>query len=792
MVDNLHELLDTEWRKAIKESSESPNDPSGGEIVDKNVVWCLRYDGHVARGCGQMSQDDLHRLWRRLLTAVDGLPEASWERQFDEVISRSFILQLSAGLDSKREAIFSKAHSLLRRIGQRPHHMTDPFGQQEDPGPGESTSSAPSTLTIRMALAVAASESGRLSTVSCLRDLLNALTDLTSSGPNAAEFSVEEFFDFTDLGLNDFIQETWFQILKLHLWYIVAHHVTAGYDAEWDRFLVLNHQNYELHRRSTMLAKTNMKIPRYMCNWAFRLLLYNRASVSLDFRQLFFRFRTFHDSKEARCIGNDPWNSCSGLHPLSCGRFQDKTLVLPEQSVHTDVCSLHSCYRMMWDIGSYDALHGCARAVRISKADEANTGVTYIGGSDRTMAISHVWSHGHGGRPSTGMNRCLHDRFSDIARRAGCDSYWIDTLSIPEDHTRRKEAIHHINDTFFQARMVLVVDRDIMSMDIADVHEEDDTIIPYTPDTIPIPLLESILATFLVCDWNVRAWTMLEAVKGCRNLHLLCRHGHTLSLQGCLQRLVDEGSIDMASMLLVAQHLLPVARDTRQPPSRDLDAAGTALFYRHATRQGDELVIWSLLTNTPPHATAAEFWRSMIGRKIHTGFLVSSIRRLRGVPGFSWAPETPYMRWPAETDPATWQFSLKTMWEPRIAPSDGSGSRLAEITNRGLRGEWLVYRVRPEIDYERAYVRFAERGNPCLRMAACLTSWAPHVAVIDAAVEGGAEHYRGRPLGGGTDTERDGLAVVWSKDGETWRWYGVYPWKFDEPLVMEVKEMVIQ
>ncbi|KAK8090373.1 Ankyrin repeat-containing protein [Apiospora hydei] len=736
-----------------------------------------------------MSQDDLHRLWQRLLTAVDGLPEAAWERQFDEVISRSFTLELPPFLDSDRDTFLSKALSLLGRIGQRPHYITEAYGREEDPGPGTSDSSDHRTLVIRIALFVAVSEPGRLYTVSCLRELLNILSELMSTGIDDMDY----LFHDADTNFRIFILGIWFPILKLHLWYIVAHHVAGGYDAEWNRFLVLR-ENSELHRRSILYTKTNMRIPRYMCNWAFRLLLHNRASIALDFRQLFFRFRTFHDGKEARCAGNDPWNSCSGLHPLSCGRFQDKSLVLPEQSVHTEVCNRRWCHRIKWDIGSYDALSGCARAVRIDTADKANTSVTYMGGSGLTMAISHVWSHGHGGRPSTGMNRCLHGRFSDIARRGGCDSYWIDTLSIPEDHTRRKEAIHHINNTFFQAKMVLVVDRDIMSMDIADGHEENGTVIPYTPDTIPIPLLESILATFLVCDWNVRAWTMLEAVKGCRNLHLLCRHGHTLSLQACLRRLVDEGSIDMATMLLVAQHLLPASRGTQQPPSRDLDAAGIALVYRHATRKGDELVIWSLLTNTPPHATAVGFWRSMKGRKIHTGFLVSSIKRLRGIPGFSWAPETPYMRWPERTDPSDWEHSLKTMWQPRIAPSDGSGSRLAEITERGLRGEWLVYRVRPEIDYERAYnVRCAERGNPCLRVASCLTSWAPHVALIDAAVEDGAEHYRGRPLGGGTDTERDGFAVVWSEDGETWRWYGVFPWRFGgERLVMEVKEVVIQ
>ena len=312
---------------------------------------------------------------------------------------------------------------------------------------------------LRIALAVAASENGRVSAVSCLRDLVNNLSALLD--PLVEEI---RFFNDADDSLDDFVFGTWCQVLQLYLWCIMAHHVPAGYDTEWDRFLVLQN-NAWLNRRARLYAVAKSKLPRHMCNWAFRLLRFNRASFALDFRRLLSRFRYFHDERQARCSGNDPWNSCTGVHPLSCGRFQDKPLVLPEQSAYADVCGRRQCGRMKWDIKCYDALQGRARAIQIRAADRTRTRVTYVGGSDRTMAIPHVWSHGYGGRPATGMNWCLHDRFSEIASRAGCDSYWIDTLSIPEDHARRPEAISHINDTFSRASVVLVMDRDIMSID---------------------------------------------------------------------------------------------------------------------------------------------------------------------------------------------------------------------------------------------------------------------------------------------------------------------------------------
>lgn len=102
--------------------------------------------------------------------------------------------------------------------------------------------------------------------------------------------------------------------------------------------------------------------------------------------------------------------------------------------------------------------------------------------------MSHVWSHGQGGKPENtlvdgergGLNSCLHNRYTSIARKLGCDSYWMDTACIPEDHSLRAESIAKINGVFSDSKVTLVCDRDLEDIDISDLN---------------LGLRESILAT---------------------------------------------------------------------------------------------------------------------------------------------------------------------------------------------------------------------------------------------------------------------------------------------------------
>ena len=112
-------------------------------------------------------------------------------------------------------------------------------------------------------------------------------------------------------------------------------------------------------------------------------------------------------------------------------------------------------------------------------------------------------------------------------------------------------------------------------------------------------LSESVLATFFVCDWNVRAWTLLEAMKGSHAIHLLCKSNRIISLRDILTEIHQTGSVDISLLCLAAQHLIPSSTDSfRKRSSRQsTEVAGSLLSHRHATRENDDIVIWSLLSS---------------------------------------------------------------------------------------------------------------------------------------------------------------------------------------------------
>ncbi len=95
---------------------------------------------------------------------------------------------------------------------------------------------------------------------------------------------------------------------------------------------------------------------------------------------------------------------------------------ITDQSAHDESCSRH-CKRLFWNETSYRSVAG-ARAVKL--VDDPPQGeLTYCEASGETLAVSHVWSHGQGGRPELGhgFNHCLHRRYIAIAQSLGCSSY---------------------------------------------------------------------------------------------------------------------------------------------------------------------------------------------------------------------------------------------------------------------------------------------------------------------------------------------------------------------------------
>jgi hypothetical protein len=414
-------------------------------------------------------------------------------------------------------------------------------------------------------------------------------------------------------------------------------------------------------------------VSEYMCTWAFELLQSDRASFCQDFRGFHKRFSAVHSQKAGRCVAPS-YRPCTGQGPKHCQRFTGMTIV--DQSAHDFVCD-SKCSSLVWDEDSYRNVEG-ARAVSISDSDESV--IRYCQASRKTIAVSHVWAHGAGGRPHTGFNACLHKRLVRLAHENSCDSYWMDTPCIPEDHELRAEAIGNINKVFTTSSMTLVWDRDLMAIDISQTS---------------IETQETILCTLLVCDWNVRSWTILESMRARHNIQLLCKDNRIISLKECLLNVHTLGAIDIANLFLTTQHLLPTQRPsplTRKPTKAivrqkdgyiSVEEALCLLAYWHASRPGDSTVIMSLLHDITPAYTSEAFWKSKIASYIMTGTLFSSQPRLQ-FKGFGWAPAQPEVL--ANATSAGTQQSQRLLF-------DGIGTSQALITSVGLLAQFATFEV---------------------------------------------------------------------------------------------------
>lgn len=178
------------------------------------------------------------------------------------------------------------------------------------------------------------------------------------------------------------------------------------------------------------------------------------------------------------------------------------------------------------------------------------------------------------------------------------------------------------------------------------------------------------------------------------------------------------------------------------------------LSHRHATRQGDEIVIWSLLMkDATTYFNAEDLWRDMLDQSVNTGFLMSDTPRLN-IPGFSWAPLTPYAR---DSDNKT-AYGRK-----KILVYNGEGSRAATITKYGLWGVWLIHHLDiHQVD------QCEERLKDVYRFFTVY----PYVALLRPATVHYPVPYDGFHDEGGAKN-KNLLATCVSEDGAHWIWKGV-------------------
>ena len=663
-----------------------------------------------------------------------------------------------------------------------------------------------STLTVKVALLYSFRKVSHLDVSIHISEVLDFISELYDSldriHPQRSDVSPRKQ-DETQL-VKSFLWSTWSRCLQLHFWYILLQQVImfSGYQPEWDSQLALrgiSALSDQTFRRSS--ESTEQQLHPYMCRWAFGLLRNSRVALGLDFRHFNRRFSELHGRKESRCNFMSS-EACTGQDPLHCGRFNDRRLIAGDQSVHVD--HEGDCKRIMWNERSYHSVKG---PVAVSFSTTYSGYAKYVKASSRTMAISHVWSHGHGGRPSTGMNKCLHKRFKRVAKKLGCKSYWIDTLCIPEDHLSRRIAIGHINKIFTTSDVTLILDKDIMNVDIS------------SPS---IEIHESLLAMFLVCDWNVRAWTVFEAVMGRHALHLLCKDERTISLGTLVATVNNLGRLELSTLFLATPLILASTKSfDRTKQGASLEVAASILSNRHATREGDEIVIWSLLIGMTPCFSAEEFWLSLSknNHPIKTGMLMSKVRRLEDIPGFSWAPKSPYARphtpfsrdHPAFSARGTWNLSTWNVFHV----FDGGGSTEALITPRGLQGAWCVYHFTEDAEryrFDAETTLISNEGsryfpeNPCWSRALQISKQfanadencsARVILIQPKGLSLNNTRWRGASGRGGDHGELFALCVSMTqhnfmKHDSGWTWITVQPWLEGLPMPsLQLEEILI-
>ncbi|KAI1773789.1 hypothetical protein F4818DRAFT_452781 [Hypoxylon cercidicola] len=496
-----------------------------------------------------------------------------------------------------------------------------------------------------------------------------------------------------------FIWTVWQRSQLISLYYLFGTRLRR----EWNResWYPKEPEKYEelkfsVHGSSLQTEVQTDQACQYMCRHPFELLRLS-SSGTRDFRTLIARYSNQFGDRGARCYQqNSEWLHCESKTGF-CSRCN--TASPKNQSAHDMACH-GSCRRIIWDEDSYRGVKG-PRCIDISFTQPGNA-LKYRRASRKTLAVSHVWSHGQGGRPEEGFNECLHKRYATIARDHDCDSYWIDAACIPLDAGLRSEAIKTINPIFRESKVTLICDKDIMTVDVRG---------------LSVQQCEILISILLLSDWNIRAWTLLEVVRGNRAVHLLCKNNVTVPLKSVLQILYEHRSLDLCAILIGSPHLLPLGSETDRV---GIEEAGAMLSRRYASRPGDDIIIWSLLCGNDAACTKPEaLWNNRLGGFVNTGFLVSSCKRVEGLRGLSWAPAKPCAE-PIESGSKVADTSASGDWV--YWPYSGVGTNTAKIagadgTITQLQGNWFVYNVEAS-----AASQFATSTKSCWGYASQLLS----------------------------------------------------------------------
>ena len=520
--------------------------------------------------------------------------------------------------------------------------------------------------------------------IGVVQDLLNDIADLLTAASKLTGSATRDRERDSWFLVRAFLWATWQRGSMLYLHQNCMMHLRFGFNDHNSEERTLHGfspaPDMSVHEMSKRFAAKGK--PAYMCGWAFEILRIDPVAIGLDFRSFHRLFSVAFGDRIGRCFRDHP-DACEGDESSKCQRFKGGNI--RDQSAHDSACH-GSCVRLFWNERSYRSVSG-ARAVELFE-NTTEGRLTYCQASGETLAISHVWSHEQGGRVDdeegqapkvTGFNACLHRRYVTLAKNLGCNSYWMDTPCIPGAHDLRHEAIMNINKTFEQSRATMISDKDLMAIDATD---------------LTVRTCEIILITLIVCDWNTRAWTFLESFRGRSRIFLLCKDNATVSFKEVVNTVYQKGSIDIAMFLLTIPHALPPdiqgTKDYRElslkypswePGFMRVEPSGSLLCHRAASRDGDDMVIWSLLLGDKVIDNAEEFWKSRTNKGLSTSFIMSSAPRLAS-KGLRWAPSSPIAKKQNETSHSPTQ---------RLLAFDGVEGEPGTIVEDGFLAPWLTF-----------------------------------------------------------------------------------------------------
>lgn len=274
-------------------------------------------------------------------------------------------------------------------------------------------------------------------------------------------------------------------------------------------------------------------------------------------------------------------------------------------------------------------------------------GPWWVEANDKTLAVSHVWRDGIDGTRDQGINNCIHELFKKIAKDKGCQSYWIDCAIFPENPPeQRSKMIEKINSTFHNSGVTLCLDNGFANRHLQNTSNEANASNgSSTSNENNEDNDTDLLLSLIISLWHRRAWTLLEGNKSkSQNMHFLrwkkqrpngVQEYELFPFHEKLKATVNNTGTPLWVLSTLAK-FLPYMNCRISP-----DTAGLMLSSRKATRPGDSLVIWSLVSSqqsnidkekrqNPYHDTTS----------VDTAFISSNAQRLRGSKQ-CWMPITP-------------------------------------------------------------------------------------------------------------------------------------------------------